>query len=94
MRGIGIVLVAGLLSSFGLSLKGQVQRPTPDVAPATVVTMASAALGSEQFVTILLPSTYVQSRRHYPVLRWAGPQCRNWSACNEWRHGMHQTALV
>lgn len=96
MRGIGIVLVAGLLSSFGLSLKGQVQRPTPDVAPATVVTMASAALGSEQFVTILLPSTYAQSRRHYPVLYLlhGGGQDQTAFATRSWFRAQHTREMI
>jgi GNAT superfamily N-acetyltransferase len=95
MRGIGIVLVAGLLSS-GLSLKGQVQRPTPDVAPATVVTMASAALGSEQQVTILLPSTYAQSRRLYPVLYLlhGGGQDQTAFATRNWFRAQHTREMI
>jgi putative tributyrin esterase len=96
MRGIGIVLVAGLLSSFGLSLKGQAQRPTPDVAPATVVKMASAALGSEQLVTILLPSTYAQSRRHYPVLYLlhGGGQDQTAFATRNWFRAQHTREMI
>ena len=40
----------------------------PDVAPAAIVTVPSAALGRDQLVTILLPSSYTQPGTRYPVL--------------------------
>jgi S-formylglutathione hydrolase FrmB len=46
------------------------QNPPPvtSIAPAVVVTLPSVALGSDQPATVLLPLTYAQSNRRYPVL--------------------------
>ena len=40
----------------------------PDIAPAVVVTVPSASLGSEQTASVLLPAGYAGSNRRYPVL--------------------------
>jgi S-formylglutathione hydrolase FrmB len=66
MRRMGIAL-AVMLPWPALSLHAQIP-PAADIAPAVVVTLPSASLGSGQLVTILLPNTYAQSGRRYPVL--------------------------
>ena len=60
--------VAAVLSWPGLAVTAQGPLPAADIAPAIVVKVPSASLGSEQAATILLPSTYTASRRRYPVL--------------------------
>jgi putative tributyrin esterase len=67
MRTIGIALaVMSLWPAF--SSPAQVPPPTADIAPAVVVTVPSVSLGSGPIATILLPATYAQSTRRYPVL--------------------------
>jgi putative tributyrin esterase len=51
-----------------LSLHAQIAPPAADIAPAVVITVPSVSLGSGQIATILLPTTYAQSSRRYPVL--------------------------
>jgi S-formylglutathione hydrolase FrmB len=53
---------------LGIAIEAQTTQPAGDTAPATVVTVPSASLGSEQLAAILLPATYAESRRRYPVL--------------------------
>jgi hypothetical protein len=64
-----IALIAAVLSAWsGLPLVGQVPRAPSDIAPATVVKVPSASLGSEQVATILLPASYRMSQQRYPVM--------------------------
>jgi putative tributyrin esterase len=64
-----IALIAAVLSAWsGLPLVGQVPRAPSDIAPATVVKVPSASLGSEQVATILLPASYRTSQQRYPVM--------------------------
>jgi len=65
MLSIGIVLTIILPA---LSLLAEVQSPGGDISPAVVVTVPSPSLGAEQLATILLPASYNQSNRRYPVL--------------------------
>ena len=65
MRRIGIVLAVVWPA---LSLHAQVPPSAPDIAPAVVVTVPSVSLESQQVATILLPASYAQSNRRYPVL--------------------------
>ena len=67
MRRIGIALAVTLLWPV-LSLHAQIPPPPADIAPAVVVTVPSGSLGSGQIATILLPASYAQSSRRYPVL--------------------------
>ena len=68
MGRIGVNLAACLLLSRELPAPHQAAPPTPDIAPAAIVKVPSAALGGEFVATILLPSTYADSRARYPVL--------------------------
>ena len=65
MHRIGIVLA---LVSTAVSLHAQAPPPPGGISPAVVVTVPSASLGAEQIATVLLPSSYGQSNRRYPVL--------------------------
>ena len=66
-RTIGVVLVTSLL--VGRAGVEASQAPAvPEVAPAVVIKVPSAALGREQVATILLPSSYARSGTRYPVL--------------------------
>ena len=67
MRLIGVTL-AVVLSQSGLAPSAQVSPPPPDISPAVVIKVPSVSLGSEQTATVLLPATYAESRRRYPVL--------------------------
>ena len=65
-RAITVVLVTDLLGPAALEAS---QAPTaPNVAPAAIIRVQSAALGREQLATILLPSSYSGSATRYPVL--------------------------
>jgi putative tributyrin esterase len=64
-----IALIAAVLSAWsGLPVVGQVPRAPSDIAPATIVKVPSASLGSEQVATILLPASYRTSQQRYPVM--------------------------
>src|SRR5262245_582121 len=65
MRSIGAVLA---VAWSALSLNAQVPPSAADVAPAVVVTVPSVSLEAEQTASILLPASYTQSNRRYPVL--------------------------
>jgi S-formylglutathione hydrolase FrmB len=67
MNRIGLALI-GLLLCRELPDARQPALSTPAVAPAEIVRFPSAALGSEQVATVLLPSTYAETRTRYPVL--------------------------
>jgi putative tributyrin esterase len=67
MGRIGVTLAA-VLPWLGLAVTAQVPQPAGDIAPAIIVKVPSASLGSEQVATILLPATYTRSRQRYPVL--------------------------
>jgi poly(3-hydroxybutyrate) depolymerase len=72
MRRIG-VLSAVLLLSATNAVDGQTARPSPDVSPATIVTVPSVALAGDQQASVLLPAAYTDSRQRYPVLYlWHG----------------------
>jgi S-formylglutathione hydrolase FrmB len=66
-RRLGIALTA-VFAWLAPAIAGQVQQPSEDIAPATVITVPSASLGSEQVATVLLPASYATSDRRYPVL--------------------------
>lgn len=51
-----------------MPVAAQTAPPTVDVKPAIVAKVPSAALGTEQVATILLPEGYAKSRLRYPVL--------------------------
>jgi S-formylglutathione hydrolase FrmB len=59
---------AAMLLWLGVAVQGQPPQFAADVAPAIIVTVPSAALGSEQQASILLPAMYATSRQRYPVL--------------------------
>jgi len=65
MQRIGTVLA---IMSTAVSLRAQAGPPASDISPAVVVTVPSVSLGTEQLATILLPASYNQSNRRYPVL--------------------------
>jgi len=65
MRRIGIVAAVVWPA---LSLHAQVPPPAADIAPAVVITVPSVSLESQQIASILLPASYAQSNRRYPVL--------------------------
>jgi hypothetical protein len=58
---IGIILAAMLLWA-DFTVQAQSQRPSPDVAPAVVVTVPSVSLASEQVAAVLLPASYAATR--------------------------------
>ena len=68
MRRMGIAIAACLLSSLEFFVAAQNLTPNAAVAPAVVVQVPSASLGSELAATILLPSSYTTSRQRYPVV--------------------------
>ena len=67
MNRIGLTLIA-LLLCRELPDARQPASSTPAIAPAEIVRFPSAALGSDQVATVLLPSTYAETRTRYPVL--------------------------
>jgi S-formylglutathione hydrolase FrmB len=62
-----LVFAAAALVAAAGTVAAQVPA-APDVAPAAVVKVPSAALGGERTATILLPAAYARSAARYPVL--------------------------
>jgi dipeptidyl aminopeptidase/acylaminoacyl peptidase len=62
------VAVAALLLWTAMPVAAQTPPAIIDVKPAIVVKVPSAALGTEQVATVLLPEGYPKSRSRYPVL--------------------------
>jgi putative tributyrin esterase len=71
-------------------------RPAPEVAPAAVIKVPSAALGREQAATILLPSSYAQSGSRYPVLYLlhGGGQDHTAFATRSWFGGVSSRNMI
>ena len=64
---IAVVLATSLLGGRAVAEVNPAPA-APDVAPAAIIKVPSAALGREQVATILLPPSYTQSGTRYPVL--------------------------
>jgi Predicted esterase len=93
-RTITVVLTALLVGRAGVETS---QTPTaPEVAPAAVITVPSAALGREQVATILLPSSYARSGTRYPVLYLlhGGGQDHTAFATRSWFGGLPSRNMI
>jgi putative tributyrin esterase len=89
----GVVLVTSLLMG---SASATAQAPAPDVAPATIVKVPSAALGGEQMATILLPAGYSQPGTRYRVLYLlhGGGQDHTAFAARQWFRSLQSRNLI
>jgi S-formylglutathione hydrolase FrmB len=69
MKHVLRIAIFVLLMLVAVPVSGDCQpQPTPDVSPATVIQVSSAALETARPVTILLPAGYAGSSGRYPVL--------------------------
>ena len=67
MRQSGVAIIAVMAMPCVGAIAQAPQSPA-DPAPAIVVKVPSASLGSEQVATVLLPDNYAGSQQRYPVL--------------------------
>jgi putative tributyrin esterase len=94
----GVMLRIGFIVVVVLTASAQAQPPAPagDISPAVVVTVPSASLGTGQLATILLPASYSQSTRRYPVLYLlhGGGQDHTAFASRSWFRTMASRELI
>ena len=93
MQRIGIVPAVMLTA---LSLQAQTPPRAADIPPAVVVTVPSASLGTEQAAAVLLPLSYNQSNRRYPVLYLlhGGGQDHTAFATRSWFRAMASREMI
>src|SRR5262245_22939781 len=93
MRRTGVILTVILTA---LVLQAQAPPPAGDISPGVVVTVPSMSLGTEQIATILLPASYSQSNRRYPVLYLlhGGGQDHTAFATRSWFRAMGSRQMI